>query len=104
MWVDGGGSGSCNNHGVRASRGFLFLHPFLAKFAVGWLMDSPRHVVLTPMGGEITMFLFLGFAIFRWDLLPCFILFLVFLVGHVFLVFCLALFLNAIPLVIASTS
>ena len=98
MWVDGGGSRSCDNHGVRASKGFLFLRPFLAKFAViGWLVDSPRHVVLPPTEGEITMFLFLGFAIFRWDLLPCFVLFLGFLVGGVFLVLRLALLLTAIP-------
>ena len=83
MWVDGGGSGSCDNLGVRTSRGFLFLRPFLAKFAAGWLVDSPRHVVLAQIDSEITMFLFLGFAIFRWDLLPCFVLFLVFLVGGV---------------------
>ena len=103
MWVDGGGSGSCDGRGVCESRGFLFLRHFLAKLAVRWLVDSPRHVMDAPVKSELSIFLGLGVALLGRDLLPCFIFFLLLLVGRVLLVFRLALLLTAILVVVIAS-
>ena len=85
MWVDGGGSGGCDNGGVRLGGGLLLLGHFLAKLAFRWLVDGPRHVMDAPIKGELSMFLGLGVAVLGRDLLPCFVFRLLFLVGLVLL-------------------
>jgi hypothetical protein len=97
MWVDGGGSGSCNCGEVRLGGGLLVLGHFLAKLAFGWLVDSPRHVVDTPVEGKFTMFLGLRFAVLGRDLLPSLSSFCLRLFNVSFLFFVARLLLPSLP-------
>jgi hypothetical protein len=92
MRVYGGGSGRCDCRGVCFNGGLLIFLVLFAQAAFsGLLVNRPSHVVLTPMEGIVTMLLFFGFTIFRWDLSPCFVLLLSLLITCILLV---SLFLN----------
>ena len=81
MWADGGGSGSCDDGGMRVSGGFLFLRPLFAKLAFRWLVDGPCHVVDAPVKGILAMLLGLWVALLGRDLLPRLVLSLLSFVG-----------------------
>ena len=87
MRIDGGGgSGGRNSRGACARSGLLFVLVLFAQAAVRGLVNRPSHIVLAPMKGVVTMFLFFGFTIFRWYLFPCLVLLLILLVLRVLLI------------------
>jgi hypothetical protein len=78
--VDSSGGGSGHGHRVGAEGRLLVLLVLLAKATISRLVDCPCHVVFAPMLGKIPLFLLLGIATFRWDLLPGLVLLLLSLV------------------------
>ncbi len=102
MRIDGGGgSGGRDSRGSCARSGFLFVLLLFAQAAVSGLVNRPSHMVFAPMKSVVTMFLFFGFAIFRWYLFPCLVLLLILLILRVLLIPLFLIPLLAISFVLA---
>jgi hypothetical protein len=84
--VDSSCGGSSHGHGVGTEGRLLVLLVLFAKATISRLVDHPCHVVFAPMVGKIPVFLLLGIATFRWDLLPGLVLLLLSLVRSVLFV------------------
>ena len=67
-----------------------------AQQAIGRSVDSPPHVVFTPMVSILTNLLLLIFTVLWWLFLPCLILLLFTLVGSVLLILLLLAFVVAL--------